>query len=388
MVNLASSVLDAFGALTPEDPPPLRDLDGAFLRDAAAVVLILIDGLGQGQLDRAAGAGMAPRLVRLNRERPATITSVFPSSTVCALGSLDTARPPGAHGLVAYQHWVEEFGVVAQMLRWGPAAENRSFADAPTLADPRDFVPVETVDARLAARGVARYLVQHAIFRSSPLVRMLSPQASYVPYLSTSSAAVLTARLLRQRPWESRAFVFVYWPALDTVSHFVGTTGGEHDAELHAIDELLVGPLIEGFGGDVAFLLTADHGHVDLDVAEAVRFEDHPELLEMLRYPPAGEHRAALLAAREGQVDRVRRYCAERFPEAIGMDADDALACGLYGSPVDRRARQRIGDHILIATGRQQFWYTFSTSDLGPHRASHGALSPEEMRVPLLAWRA
>jgi hypothetical protein len=387
LVNLASAILDAFGALGPDDPPPIRGLDGAALRESAALVLILVDGLGESQLSRGIAAGRAPHLARLAGES-ATVTSVFPSSTVCALGSLDTARPPAAHGLVAYQHWLEEFGVVAQMLRWGPATEARSFADPPTSANPRGFVPVETIDARLARRGVARFLVQHAMFRSSPLVRMLSPEATYVPYLATSSAAVLTARLLRQRPWgEGRAFIFVYWPSLDTVSHFVGTAGGEHDAELHAIDELLVAPLVDGFGGDVTFLLTADHGHVELEPAEAVRFEDHPELLAMLRYPPAGEHRTALLASRDGQLDRVRRYCAEHFTEAIGVDAEEALSAGLYGTPVNSVTRGRIGDFVLIATGRRQFWYTFLAPDLGPHRASHGALSPEEMRVPLLIWR-
>lgn len=388
LVNVAASVLDAFGVHRADDPSPVRGLDRDLLRDASAVVLILVDGLGELQLRRAVGRGGAPNLGELRRERSLTLTSIFPSSTVCALGSLDTARAPGAHGLVAYHHWLDEFGCVAQMLRWGPAEQNASFVEPPWSAEPRGFVAVDTVDARLARAGVARFLVQPGVFRNSPLVRMLSPDSTYVPYLSTSGAAVATRRLLRTRPWgDRRAFFFVYWSTLDTVAHFLGPNVEEHDAEIHAVDELLVAPLREEMGGDVAFLLTADHGHATLDVEAAVRFEDHPDLLGMLRYPPAGEHRVALLAARDGAVDDVRAYCAEHFSDAITCTAEEAFALGLYGQPVSDAARRRVGDVILIATGARQYWYTFQASELAAHRGSHGALSPEEMLIPLLTWR-
>ncbi len=389
LVNVAASILDAFGARRRDDPPPVRGLDADLLRDASAVVLVLVDGLGELQLRRAIARGDAPHLAAVRDERALTVSSIFPSSTACVLGTLDTARPPGAHGLVAYQHWLDEFGCVAQMLRWGPADRNVSFAEPPWNAEPRGFVSVDTVDARLAQAGVARFLVQPGVFKNSPLVRMLSPDATYVPYLATSSAAVATRRVLSARPWgEGRAFAFVYWPTLDTVSHFLGPLSEEHHAELRAIDELLIGPLRAQLGGDVVFLLTADHGHVALDPATAVRFEDHPDLLALLRYPPAGEHRVALLGVRDGAAGEVGAYCREHFPEAILASAEEAIDLGLYGAPVTDVARRRIGDLILIATGARQYWYSFIASELAAHRGSHGALSPEEMLVPLLVWSA
>jgi hypothetical protein len=387
LVNLAASILEAFGARREDDPPPVRGLDPELLGEVSTVVLVLVDGLGEAQLRRAIARGGVRHLADLAHGRTLTLTSIFPSTTVAALGSLDTARPPGVHGLVAYQHWLEEFGCVAQMLRWGPAERDASFMDAPWSADPRGFVPVETLDARLARAGVARFLVQPAAFKNSPLVHMLFPDSTYVPYISTSGAAVAAHRLLAARPFgEGRSFVFIYWPTLDTVAHVLGPLSAEHDAELRAIDELLIGPLRESARDDAVFLLTADHGHVALDLESAVRFEDHPELLRLLRYPPAGEHRVALLAPREGAGSAVREYCAEYFSEAIVATTDEAVALGLYGA-VSGAVRQRIGDLLLIATGARQFWYTFLATELGAHRGSHGALSREEMVVPLLAWR-
>lgn len=388
LVNLAASILDAFGARREEDPPPVRDLDPALLRDARVLVLVLVDGLGELQLRRLAAAGITPHLADLRARDGRVLTSIFPSSTVSALGSLDTARPPAAHGLVGFTHWLEEFGTVAQMLRWGPADRTASFAEAPYSADPRGFVPVETLDARLARAGAARFLVQPATFKDSPLVRMLSPDATYVAYVATSSAAIAVRRLLEARPWGGgRAFLFVYWPTLDTVTHALGPASLEHDAEARAVDALLVAPLVERVGGDAVFLLTADHGHVALDPAEAVRFEAHPELLALLRYPPAGEPRVAFLAPRDGSYERVRAYCALRFPDALCVDAREALAAGLYGAPVAPVTPSRTGELLLLATGRRQYRYRFSAEALDVHLGSHGGLSPEEMLVPLLAWR-
>jgi hypothetical protein len=390
LMNVASSILDAFGARRPDDPAPVSVIDARMLRDADALVLVLVDGLGELQLRAAIERGDVPALAELYASaQRLTLTSIFPSSTVCALGSLDTARAPGTHGLVAYQHWLDEFACVAQMLRWGPADQNASFVDPPWQAEPRGFVPVETVDARLARASVSRFLIQPAVFKNSPLVRMLSPDSTYVPYVATSSAAVVTRRLLRSRPWGGgRAFAFVYWSTLDTIGHFLGPLSEEHHAELRAIDRGLVAPLRDGFDGRVVFLLTADHGHAALDPSRAIRFEQHPELLAMLRYPPAGEHRVALMRARDGARDEVRAYCLERFADAIVADAEEAFTFGLYGAPVTDATRRRVGDMLLIATGAAQYWYTFIQSELAAHVGSHGALSEAEMLVPLLVWRA
>lgn len=220
-------------------------------------------------------------------------------------------------------------------------------------------------------------------------MRMLSPEATYVPYVSTSSAAPLARRLLRERPWgEGRAFLFLYWPTLDTVSHVHGPRAEEHDTEARVIDAFLIDPLLDDLGGEVVFLLTADHGHVELEPPRAVRFEAHPELLARLRYPPAGEPRVAFLAPRDGALDEVRAYCERAFPDALCLDAREALASGLYGSPVADVTPSRTGELLLAATGDRQYWYRFGGDGETVHRGSHGWLSPQEMLVPLLVWRA
>src|SRR2546423_239241 len=74
-----------------EEVLPRLLLDGA-----ETIVLVVIDGLGYGQLEAGIAAGDAPTLARLvERARRgdghlAAITSVFPSATMAALTSINT----------------------------------------------------------------------------------------------------------------------------------------------------------------------------------------------------------------------------------------------------------------------------------------------------------
>ena len=50
-------------------------------------------------------------------EHASPITTVFPTTTSCALTSLSTGATPSVHGLVGYRQYLPRYGVVADMLK-------------------------------------------------------------------------------------------------------------------------------------------------------------------------------------------------------------------------------------------------------------------------------
>ncbi|MGI8877544.1 MAG: alkaline phosphatase family protein, partial [Candidatus Limnocylindria bacterium] len=132
LLNVAATVLDVLGLRDGSDPPPLADLDPALREGARDVVLILADGLGWEQLHGLRSRGELPfigsLMARAERGEAAQLmraTTIFPSTTTAAITTLNTARTPQEHGNIAYFTWLDEFGVVAQLLRWGPAVQRR-----------------------------------------------------------------------------------------------------------------------------------------------------------------------------------------------------------------------------------------------------------------------
>jgi type I phosphodiesterase/nucleotide pyrophosphatase len=400
LLNVAASICSALGALDERLPPSLDAaiLPPALLHGVRAVLLLVVDGLGRGQLDAAIEQGQAPTLAALaaraaagdEQVASATITSVFPSSTIPALATLNSALPPANHGLIGWTVFLEEFGEVAELARWGPVAGAGSYLE-PRLGghDPRAFAGFETLYQRLGRAGVASTVIGPAVYRRSALTQMLYAGADYQGYYATSSSLPLATAALAQ-PGPPRRYVYCYWDALDLLAHLRGPHSPEHQAELATVDFALGRWLDhQPRHGDLLFLLTADHGHVATPAEHLVRL-DQPELLSLLRAPASGERRLAYLHARPGQEAVLRAYCQEHLsPFAELVDPATAFEQHWFGPhPPSATARRRAGDLLLLAKDAVQL--VSPTTPGGPFRTllgNHGGQQPSEMLVPLLAVR-
>ena len=402
LLNVPATICRALGAPTTGLAPPLDGtvLPPALLEGVSVVLLLIVDGLGREQLGRAIDDGAAPTLAELVTRASsgdadvsaATITSVFPPSTMPALATLNTGLAPARHALIGWTVYLEEFGEAAEIARWGPAAGFGSYAgEALGSHDPVAFFGLETISQRLGRVGVRSSALCPAIHTDSGLSAMLFRGAQWRGYHATSSIFAIAERILAERRTGERAYLYAYWPALDTVAHHCGPLGAEHREEVATVDFAL-GRWLRAHErrGDLLVVLTADHGHLASDPSRAVRLDRETALLGDLRSPPTGERRLAYLHARPGRAAAVRAYCAERLSRVADLlDPDEAFARGLFGpGPASPSARRRAGDLILVARGDHQFICPFSERQRpDPFIGNHGALDAREMLVPLLAMR-
>jgi hypothetical protein len=384
------------GLARPLDPALLPP---ALLDGVGAVVLVIVDGLGRWQLDAAIRSGDAPTFAGLHdraasgdeRVAVGSLTSVFPSSTMPALATLNTGLPPAEHGLLGWTVYLEEFGEPSELARWGPADRPGSYADHPMGEhDPAAFFGRRTLYQRLGENGVRSVVVGPATVHRSGFSRMVFQGAELRGHYATSSLFVTIDKVLAESTSQP-SFVYGYWPSVDTVGHYLGPLGEEHAEEITVLDFVLGRWLARARPRrDVLLLITADHGHVASELEGVVRLDLEPELLQMLICRPTGERRLAYLHARAGLADEVHRFCADRLTHAAELlDPADAFARGLFGpGPPTDAARRRAGDLILLAREGYQFICPFS-DDQKPTilLGNHGALDEREMLVPLLAVR-
>jgi hypothetical protein len=405
LANIAPTVLrvlapDADTTLTL--PPLSADvLPERLTTGVRHVVLLMADGLGHLQLLREIERGNAPNLRELIARADAgdervsyqPITSVFPTTTVSALGSVNSAVTPAEHGLLSYTIYVPELDMVADLIRWGPVNRRVSFIDPEFGKAPEEFFWAPTIYARLHAAGIERtFAVNPSGFSGSALTRMLHQQATYCGYVATSSMVALVPRLLADKSKPS--YIYGYWPTVDTISHVVGPRTDEHGAEVAAFDSA-VGRLLDRLPreDDTLVMLSADHGHIDSGPDYQVSLDEHLELLAMLRVPPAGERRAVYLYVREGAAEQVVTYARARLGEvAAVMTREQAVQLGLFGPRLSEQALQRIGDVLLFPRSNLQLVATVRGPDGTPLHAPlfhglHGGLTEDEALVPLLALR-
>jgi hypothetical protein len=395
LLNVAATVLALCGAQGPADPPPLRGVDPALLDGVRTILLVLCDGLGSDQLRRLAAGGDLPFLARIldraARHQAAQLvdaTTIFPSTTAAAITTLQTARTPQEHGNIAYFLWLEEFAMVAQMLRWGPAAQRRgSFFDDRAI-DPRTFAKVPSIHRAIRDHGGRSYIVEPEIFRNEAMTRMHAAEAGYVGYLLPSTMGVRIRQLLDGRAEDdSPVYIYAYWAGVDTVAHWYGPRGPEHAAEAALLDRDLERALGDRAPGDTLVILTADHGHASVDPTRLVDLEGDAELRALLRNPIAGEPRVVFLHT--DHAAEVKAYLEQAYPGTFFLiDREEAIDAGLFGRGDPALVRARVGEVLAMVGDDRGATVVRVDGQAVLHRGSHGGMSPDEMRIPVLLWRA
>ncbi len=333
------------------------------VRHADQVVLLVVDGLGWGQLrDR---PGLAPTLSAAEGiEQP--ITSVAPTTTACALTSITTGCRPCRHGLLGYRLAVGN--EILNVLRWtmgsGQAADARRtvparrFQPFPPFPGAEATVPVVSKDGFGGTGFTAAHL------GDSPLHGYKAP----------SSLPIEVGHLLG----EGEPFVYAYYDGIDTVAHGNGM-GDLYDAELRAVDHLVADVVTELPPGAV-LVVTADHGEIDVDQVELLG----RDIMSMVSFM-SGEGRFRWLHALPGATDDLLGAAADLYGGTTWVAAREQLIEeGMFGGPLPDDLLGRLGDVALLPHAPIAF---IDPADTGENRlySRHGSLTGDELLVPLVA---
>jgi hypothetical protein len=328
------------------------------VREADAVVVLVLDGLGWNLLDAHRGG-----LPVLGSMSGGPVTTVAPSTTAAALTSIATGLPPVQHGIVGFRMLVE--GSVLNVLRWQVPYGRRA---------PDPFA----VQRHTAFLGRPVPVVTKKEFKHTGFTEAHLRGAEFHGW---STTAVLVEQL-RSLARTDAKLVYAYYPGVDTVAHEYGLSHESFTAELRFADEL-VGRILEALPERVALLVTADHGQVHVG-DRWISLQP----VERLVARAAGEGRFRYLyAPRGGTPDLLAAASEEYGRQAWVLSRDQLLDEGWLGpGTVTASIRRRIGDVVLAPHAPVAF-----VDPALPNEAklvgAHGSLTPDEMLVPVVAAR-
>jgi len=390
ILNFPSSLCQWFGAGTlphpPLDIPALNNLtDGA-----EQIVVTLVDAVALHRFQRwvdERSDGLQPLI---SGGILATLTSVVPSTTCAALTTLWTGRSPAEHGVLGYEIFLREFGLVANMITHEPAAfRGHGGLLYKAGLDPKRFLPVPTIGPRLREADVDVHAFLHYTISGSGLSQMHYPDVSVHTFGGVPDLWV-GVRHLAEQPLEKSRLIWTYYGGVDGTSHRYGPDSDQAKAEFNAFIHVLLEEFIGGLSAEIrrrtVFILLADHGQLLTKKDPHYELRNHPELIERLHILPTGENRLAYLYPRPGQLDAVEEYIQRTWPgDFTSASSSDLLEKGLYGpgEPAGT-APSRLGDRSLISHNDSYLWWSDKEN---PLLGRHGGLSAEEMLVPFLVVR-
>jgi hypothetical protein len=183
------------------------------------------------------------------------------------------------------------------------------------------------------------------------------------------------------------SYVYAYWSGLDTVSHLYGPRSEEAAIEAAIFDVAVKHALAGRPAGDTLVLLTADHGHATTDPDKMLDVVGDVELRALLRNPPAGEPRLVFLHTDRPQL--VRDHIERKWPGQVTLlDREELIDAGLFGGGDPAMARRRIGEVVMLLDRDLSASIVKVEGQTLRHFGSHGGMTADEMRIPILAWRA
>lgn len=403
VANLPGSLCAWLGApplgMRPLDPEISRHLNPTYRR----VVLILMDALSLRRLQDWIGWGWAQVWGDLSGQGLlAPLTSIIPSTTSTVLTSLWTGRPAREHGMVGYEMWLKEYGIVVNTILHAP---NSYRGDAGSLRragfDPQSFLGLLTLGEHLKRHGVGVHAFQHQAIARSGLSQMLLKEAEVHTFSTAADLFVNLRRAVEGSLADTRSyrrdFFWVYWGEVDHFSHLYGPdderTAEEFANSSAAFERLFLDRLSPAAREGTLLILMADHGQIATQPDPHCDLRNHPGLARRLHILPTGENRLMNLFIRPGQVEAVQEYFQRTWPDQFAfVDPAYAVETGLYGptvagdlddvGPPHPRLADRLGDLLVAAQGSAYLWWGSQENHL---YGRHGGLSPDEMLVPFLA---
>ena len=343
------------------------------LQPSKKTVILLVDGMGANLLAR--NAEHAPFL---NSLVGTPIRAGFPTTTATSIVSLGTGLPSGAHGITGYQSYVEEADSVFNWLGWHSAGKKESQTDSIV---PETLQPQATTFDRAAAAGITVTTVVPSKFDGSGLTRAGMRGAQFA---GIQAYGDLLARTVAASKSADRTFTYCYISEIDALGHVYGPESEPWIFQLMLVDRL-VEQLAAALGPDVRLLVTADHGMVDVSDENKIDFDNTPILSKDV-LALAGEPRCRHIHTREGAAQDVAdRWRAELGDRMWIGTRSEGIVAGLFGPAVHSEYHGRIGDVIAIASGDVAVVRRSVESGLSGLRGQHGALTPDELLVPLLS---
>lgn len=382
---------------------------GSALLDAAGlsgpfdnVVFLLVDAFGWRFFEQFVDD--YPFLRRLANGHVSRLTSQFPSTTAAHLTTLGSGKEVGQHGVFEWQYYEPQLDAMIVPLMFSFSGDAAPETLRATGVEAAHLLPEMTIFTSLAQFGTATFVFEPEIYAHSSYSQALSHGATAIAY-KTLPEVLVTLRqfLLRPSAAGSPRLFYLYIDGIDSICHRYGPRSAHLAAEIDSLFtqfERIFWPGLEGRCGKTLFLLTADHGQIEVDPATTTyinRSPHFPRLQPLLArnrrgqtLTPGGSARDVFLYTRAGAAEEA----AAVIEKIVDGRADvrrtaDLIADGYFGSaPASPRLTARISDLVILPHPGESVWWYEKDRFEQKFYGHHGGLTPQEMEIPLLMYQS
>jgi predicted AlkP superfamily pyrophosphatase or phosphodiesterase len=362
------------------------------------VILFYIDAFGWRFWEE--HCEKSPFLKRMKSEGLVSkITSQFPSTTSAHVTTIHSGLPVGQSGVYEWQYYEPLLDAMFSPLLFSFAGDKQRETVNKADVDLAQIFPQGTIYRRLRSDGVRSCVLQNRIYNATTYSKHLLKGSRIVSYTTFPQALVSLGQLLAQQ--DTPTYYFLYFDPIDMICHQFGPGSPELAAEIETflmiMEQIFLKQLAQAHGRTL-FMMTTDHGQVEVDRETTIYLNRDPQFSGIEKYlrsnrngqllVPAGSPRDMFLYIKEGLLDEAVTFLRNRLgPIAEVHPTTDLIAGGLFGTKtLDESFLSRVGDLVILPFANQTVWWHEKGRFEMKFRGHHGGLTASEVEIPLILY--
>ena len=326
------------------------------------------------------------------------ITSQFPSTTAAHVTTWHTGLPVGESGVFEWTYYEPKLDRLFSPLLYSFGGTKERGTAEKSGIPPETLYPTENIYPALTKLGVETHIFQHREFTPSPYSDVVIAGAKMHPY-KTLPEAMVNLRLLLAEENTPRYLAF-YFGDVDGILHEYGPVSPHARAEIESLLDTLLKqfllPLKEHPRGETLFLLTADHGHVEVDPETTVYLNRYPAFRGIEKFfkrnqagdalVPAGSPRDMFLYIQDEFLDEAQEFLQSRLVgKADVVKTQELINAGYFGKTISETFLSRVGNLVILSYRYESVWWYEKDSFEMKYYGHHGGLTAQEMEIPLIS---
>ena len=360
-----------------------------------AVVLFLVDGFGWRFFERFQDAPFLKRIAKQGQVEK--LISQFPSTTAAHLTTIHTGWNVGQSGVYEWIYYEPQLDALIAPLLFSYAGSYYRNDLSSTGIHPPLLYPRGLFYPELKKLGVNPYVFGMREYTPSTYSNVVMAGAEVYPYKTLSEAFVNLGMLLDEQT--SSAYVHLYFDKIDSLAHNYGPTAPQTEAEIETFLLILEYYFERIFKSKkrVLFLMTADHGQVEVDPETTIYLNREPRFSGVERFlktnrqgrllVPAGSARDMFLYVKDDLLEEAQAFLAPRLEgKADVMRTETLIENGYFGLDVSTRFHERVGNLVILPYRYESVWWYEKDKFEQGFYGHHGGLTPQEMETVLYTY--
>lgn len=357
-----------------------------------AVVLFLVDGFGWRFFERFQDFPFLKRIAKQGKIEK--LTSQFPSTTAAHLTTIHTGLPVGLSGVYEWFYYEPQVDQVIAPLLFSYAGTRERDTLRSSGVKPESLYPRSVFYPELKENGIDSFAFGSWEFTPSTFSNVTMAGAEQRSFRTLSEALINLSFLLEKQI--NPTYIYFYFDKIDSLGHKYGPAAPQTEAEIATFLLMMEYYIERIFRGKkrILFLMTADHGQVDINPETTIYLNTNSKLTGVERFlktnrngallVPAGSARDMFLYVKDDLLDEARSFLSARLEgKADVVKVQSLMDDGYFGAEISSRFRERVGNLVILPYAHESVWWY----EKGKHEqlfyGHHGGLTPQEMETIL-----